>query len=205
MALMRDEKPRLKFDIAGLLTRFRRLPVEAEATVSIRLPGLQITAKVDDVEKRVARELVIRLADKRVLNAQECCDSRIEGALASLQEIRRLLVDKQVELAKRTDSSLYLLLEMMAAGIRQFLTLEQNLGLAWASSPRSPEVREAYFTGLGALRAHLYGTMTQIAAMADIAVPIANASIHPNEVWDLAVYDLGHGELEARHDRPELA
>jgi hypothetical protein len=202
---MGDERARLKFDIAALLTRFRKLPVEAEATVSIRLPGLQLTARVDDVEKRVARELMVRLADKRVLNAQECCDSCIEGALASLQEIRQLLVDKQVELVKRTDSPLYLLLEMMTEGIRQFLTFEQNLGLAQASSPRSPEVREAYFTGLAALRAHLNGTATQIAAMADVPVPLVNASMRPNEVWDLEAYDLDQVELEARHDRPELA
>jgi hypothetical protein len=33
-----------------------------------------------------------------VLSACECCDDCIDRALASLQEIRRTLVDKQVEL-----------------------------------------------------------------------------------------------------------
>jgi hypothetical protein len=196
---MRVEGQRLKFDIAGLLARFRSLPVAAEATVSIRLPGLQITAKVDDVEKRVAGELVIRLADKRVLNAQECCDTCIEDSLESLQEIRRLLVDKQVELAKRSESLLYLLLEMMAAGIRQFLTFEQRLGLARGPSPRSPEVRDSYFAALEALRAHIYRTMTQVAAVADITVPL----MRYDETWDLEAYDLGNAQLEAGQERTE--
>jgi hypothetical protein len=82
---MRDLRPPFKFDVARLLARFRSLPIDAEATVTIGLPGVKITAKIDDVERRVARELVIRLSDRRVLNAWECCDSCIERALASLR------------------------------------------------------------------------------------------------------------------------
>jgi hypothetical protein len=38
-------------------------------------------------------------------NAFECCDDCIERALAFLQKICRLVVDKQVELSDRTESS----------------------------------------------------------------------------------------------------
>lgn len=44
------------------------LPIDADATVTIGLPGVKITARLDDSERRIARELVIRLADRRVLN-----------------------------------------------------------------------------------------------------------------------------------------
>src|SRR3546814_18027624 len=80
-----------------------------------------------DRERSVAREVVIRLRDRRVLCAWECCDSCIDQALASLQEIRRTIVDKQVDLADLQDGPLYAVLDAMALGIRQFLTYEQLL------------------------------------------------------------------------------
>jgi hypothetical protein len=144
--------------------------MDAEASATIRLPGFMITVKIDDVERRVARELVIRLADRRILNAWECCDGCIDGALNSLQEIRRLLVDKQVELANRTDSALYLLIEFMAVGIRQFLTYEQGLH-ARTDVVRQVEVREGYFAGLEMLRAHLHRTMSQVAVISGSSIP----------------------------------
>jgi len=39
-----------------------------------------------DRERTVARELVIRLKDRRVISAFECCDDCIDRALASLGE-----------------------------------------------------------------------------------------------------------------------
>lgn len=58
----------------GSQSRFRSLPVDVDATVTIGLPGLKVTAKVHDV----ARELVI--PDRGVLNARECCDDCIDRA-----------------------------------------------------------------------------------------------------------------------------
>lgn len=143
---MRDMKAPFKFDIAGLMARFRSLPIEADATVTIGLPGFKVTVKADDLERRVAREMVIRLADRRVLNAWECCDDCIERALDSLQEIRRLLIDKQVELAKRADSPLYLLLEIMAEGIRQFLSFEETIA-GGEQTPRGVGARRSTSRG----------------------------------------------------------
>lgn len=205
---MRDVRAPFKFDISGSLARFRSLPVEAEATVTIGLPGLKISVKFDDVERRVARELVIRLADRRILNARECCDSCVAQALDSLQEIRRLLVDKQVELAKRTDSPLYLLLELMAEGIRQFLTFEQSI--ANAAELAGPfEKRGEYFAGLEALRAHIYKSMIQVAVVADVTIPKISDAMRCDNTWDLDAYVLDrpntsfgqHSPTESR--RPE--
>ena len=61
-----------------------------------------------------------------MLNAFECCDNCIDQALESLQKIRSMLVDKQVELANYTDSTLYLMIDAMSDAIRQFLTLERQ-------------------------------------------------------------------------------
>lgn len=65
----------------------------------------------------------IRLKDRRVLCALECCDDCIANAHKSLQEIRAAVVDKQVELSDMHDGPLYLLIDAMTLGIRQFLTL----------------------------------------------------------------------------------
>ncbi|OGS38606.1 MAG: hypothetical protein A2506_11920 [Elusimicrobia bacterium RIFOXYD12_FULL_66_9] len=112
-------------DMRSLLVRAMKLPVKVDG-LSLSLPFLGISVKPDDAEKKAAREIVIRLADKRVLNAFECCDGCIRNALASLQEIRGVLVEKQVALTDKTDSGLFLLCEMMLEAIRQFLTFTER-------------------------------------------------------------------------------
>jgi hypothetical protein len=123
----RDLKPPFKFNISKLLERARNLPVSVDG-VTIKLPFfVEVTLKPDNLERKVAREVVIRLADRRVLNASECCDGCIENALKSLLEIRQVIVDKQVELSSKNDSALFLLLDSIRDVIRQFLTFEQRL------------------------------------------------------------------------------
>lgn len=161
--MRRDLQPPFRFDLGSLWQRAQQLPVRVDG-VSIELPFLSITVSADDVERRVAREVVIRLADKRVLNAHECCDNCIEAAIASLQEIRSCLVDQQVELADHHDGALFLLLEVMLEGIRQFLTFDQRLG-------RSPATRRVYFAALEMLRGHLYRSLSQVASIGQIQIP----------------------------------
>jgi hypothetical protein len=145
----RNLKPPFRFDVSEIVRRFRKLPVSVEG-ITITLPFVEMTVKPDDTERKVAREIVIRLADRRVLNAFECCDGCIENALKSLLEIRAIVVNKQVELSSKTDGALYLLLDSIREAIRQFLTFEQRLG------QRQHESRELYFAGLEMLRAHIH-------------------------------------------------
>jgi hypothetical protein len=121
-----DRKPPFKFDLDAILNRLRNLPVAVDG-ITITLPFIEVAVKPDNLGKKVAREMVVRLADRRVLNAFECCDDCIDRALSSLQEIRRIILDKQVELADKADGPLYILLDSIRAAIRQFLTFEQRL------------------------------------------------------------------------------
>ncbi|HKO58908.1 MAG TPA: hypothetical protein VJ276_23780 [Thermoanaerobaculia bacterium] len=180
---MLPETPSLfRFDMRDAVARLRN--VARVDGVAIRLPGLSITVNVEDIERRVAREIVIRLADRRVLNSRECCDSCVSNALASLEKVRSFLVDKQVELADLTDGPLYVLISMMLEGIRQFLTYEERT--KHHARRLSPEggfdedatfpapgffYRDRYRLALEQLRAHLYRTLEQIAAIADITIP----------------------------------
>lgn len=128
--------PSFRFDLRGLLTEARRRVNSRVDGISINLPFISFRINPTDLEKKAAREIVIRMADRRVLNASECCDSCIDQALTSLKDIRGLLVDKQVELSHAVDIPLYFLIELQLEAIRQFLTFEQWLN----SSPSGAQL-----------------------------------------------------------------
>jgi hypothetical protein len=155
----------------------------------------------DLVERRAGvgqrgREVVIRLRDRRVLSAGECCDDCIDKALASLREIRQTLVDKQVTLSNMQDGPLYLLLDAMAAGIRQFMTFEELLRRDKDARPhprfgdfhRPPDTRQAYFDGLEILRGHLSRCLGQVAAIAGMPVPEEGLIANYQGPWQLEAY-----------------
>ena len=196
---MRDLKPPFKFDFRSQLKDARRKLNTRVGSVSINLPFLSFSLNPGDLERRLAREIVIRMADRRVLNAFECCDDCIDQALSSLQEIRRILVDKQVELSGGPDSPLYLLIELQVEAIRQFLTFEQRLnqaaepGSVVIAAPsdfrRSPPVREQYFSALEMLRAHLYRCLFQISKIADTEIPKIADHMRYDDAWQLEAYE----------------
>lgn len=195
---MSDLKPPFQFDLGSLLSRARQKLNTRVGGIAINLPFVSFNVHPDDVEQRVAREIVIRMSDRRVLNAFECCDNCIDNALASLQEMRTLLVDKQVDLAKMSEGVLYLLLEFQLEAIRQFLTFEQRLRdrnqqsqiyTPEGSSFRRPhEQREVYFAGLEMLRAHLFRCLSQVAAIAQIKIPKIADNMRYGEAWQLEAY-----------------
>ncbi|MDO5632730.1 MAG: hypothetical protein Q4G22_12970 [Paracoccus sp. (in: a-proteobacteria)] len=141
-----------------LLDRARRLRDKHVGEVTLNLPFISVAVNPKDKERQIARELVIRLADRRVLSSWECCDGCIDNALKSLGEIRGILVDKQVELADLQDGPLYMLIDAMARGIRQFMTYEELLNRPSDAPPhprfgefyRPNDVRQAYFDALAA-------------------------------------------------------
>jgi hypothetical protein len=168
-------------------------------SVSINLPFLSISLNPSDLEKQLAREIVIRMADRRVLNSFECCDNCIDQALVSLQELRRFLVDKQVELSKIVDSPLYLLIELQVEAIRQFLSFEQHLNEVADSNPyfvkipngfpRPFDIRERYFAALEMLRAHIHRCLNQVAKIADIQIPKISDNMRYDEAWQIEAYE----------------
>jgi hypothetical protein len=184
--------PPFHFDLAALLKQARRFPIQVDG-VSISLPFVSFSVKPNDVERKIAREIIVRLANKRVLNAFECCDNCIEQALASLQEIRSLLVDKQVELVEYSDGSLYLLLEIMLEGIRQFFTFEEQLHFTIPNQRRTRlrtnEQRQAYFAALEMLRAHLHQSLTQVTKIAAVNLPRMSEHLRYN-AWQIEAYDV---------------
>lgn len=193
---MRDLKPPFRFNITELLGKARRHVKKRIAGATINLPFVSFSVRPDDLEQKVAHEIVIRLADKRVLNAFECCDSCIEKALASLQDIRSLLVNKQVELSGQSDGGLYLVLEMMLEGIRQFFTFEESLRTSVEQFPGELHTRlhradlQPYFAALEMLRGHLYRCLAQVAVIAGTNIPQISAHMRYESEWQIEAYEI---------------
>ncbi len=193
---MRSGDIPFKFDLTDLLGRVRRQVAGRIGDVTLNLPFVSIAVSPNDRERQVAREIVLRLQDRRVLSAWECCDGCIDNALASLKEIRRFIVDKEVELAELQDGPLFLLLDAMATGIRQFMTFEEMLRRDEGAPPhprfgefhRPPDVRQAYFDGLEILRGHLSRCLGQIAFVAGMPVPSDGIIENYHGPWQLEAY-----------------
>ncbi|MBB3133875.1 hypothetical protein FHS26_001588 [Rhizobium pisi] len=188
--------------MSDLLARARRQVSGRVGNVTLNLPFVSFDVSPKDKEKQVAREIVIRLKDRRVLSAWECCDNCIDHALASLQEIRRTLVDKQVDLSDLQDGPLFLLLDAMSLGIRQFLTFEQRLKAAGKEQDslgdqefyRPPDTRQAYFDGLEVLRGHLSRCLGQVAAIGGMELPADGLISNYRGAWQIEAYNPPHVE-----------
>lgn len=185
----------LKFDMTDLLGRARRQVTSRLGDVTLTLPFVSIAVNPKDREREIARELVIRLQDRRVLSAWECCDNCIERALSSLQEIRQMLIDKQVELSDVSDGPLYLLIDAMRLGIRQFLTyeelLKQNDGCSILVSGTLVGHQKrggAYFDALEVLRGHLSRCLGQVAAIAGMENLTNGLIANYQGAWPLEEY-----------------
>lgn len=193
---MRSGDIPFKFDLTDLLGRARRQVAGRIGNVTLSLPFVSISVSPKDRERGVAREVVLRLRDRRVLSAWECCDDCIERALASLKEIRQFIVDKEVDLAELQDGPLFLLLDAMATGIRQFMTFEELLWRDENAPPhprfgefhRPADVRKAYFDGLEVLRGHLSRCLGQIAAIAGMPAPSGGIIENYQGPWQLEAY-----------------
>jgi len=193
---MRSGGIQFKLDLTDLLARARRQVTGRLGDVTLNLPFISIAVSPRDTERQFAREIVIRLRDRRVLSAWECCDNCIDNALASLREIRKTLVDKQVELAELQDGPLYLLLDAMGAGIRQFMTFEELLRRdtdaprhpRFGEFRRPPDTRQAYFDALEVLRGHLSRCLGQIATIAGMPVPNEGLIANYQGPWQLDAY-----------------
>jgi hypothetical protein len=187
---------KFQFDISDSIKKARKYINKHVDGVTIEIPFITFSVKPTDIEKKIARELLIRLTDKRVLNSKECCDNCIDNALASLQEVRKILIDKQVELSAYHDGGLYLLIELMTEVTRQFLTFQETLK-AHGRPPFSPafkdfhidhQTRDAYMELLEQLRFHMHSCLTQIAKIAEMRTPKVESYLKANDTWLLSLY-----------------
>ncbi|MFT4956303.1 MAG: hypothetical protein ACI8U3_002708 [Brevundimonas sp.] len=178
---MRSGAIPFQFDVSQFIARAKRMASNHVGDVTLNLPFVSVAVSPRDREKAAAREIVIRLRDRRVLSSHECCDNCIDASLASLQEIRAILVDQQVALSDFQDGPLFLMIDMIRQGIRQFVTYEERLRAAGddptpglpSDFRRDPQVRQDYFDALELLRAHVSHCLHEIRTIADMDEQVA--------------------------------
>jgi len=201
---MRDQSPTFKFDLRELISDARRKLNSRVGGVTLSLPFISFSVQAQDLEKKIAAEIVIRMADRRVLTSFECCDNCVERALASLQEIRTFLVAKQVELAPVSDGPLAFLVRAMLESIRQFLIFQDRISHA-STGPalldgtghpiRGPHQGRTLYSGaLEMLRAHLHRCLLQVAKIAAIGIP--KTVLPYSEAWQLNAYEPDNSESD---------
>ena len=181
----------MKFTFDKLLAKAIRLAQKHGGEVTINLPFLSIAVSPDDAEKKAAREVMILLADNRVLNSKECCDNCIDLSLDSLQAIRTILLERQVALSALSDGSVYLLLEFMAEGVRQFLTATERRKGSVDLRPddtRGGLEREEYFEALEVLRFHFHSCMLQLSKIAAVEPPRVAEYLRSQAEWHQLAY-----------------
>jgi len=173
-----NRKSNLIFDVSSVLRKAKHLPKPKVKGITVNLPFLSIDITASNIERKIAREVLIRLRDKRVLVANECCPTCINNSLASIQEIRTLLVNKQVELPDE-NSALFVLFDLMLAGIRQFLTFTERY---------EPIInRNGYLGALEVLRGHLLRCVQEIAKVGNTSSKLSNR-LGFNPIWEDSLY-----------------
>ena len=83
----------------------------------------------------------------------------------------------------------------------QFLSFEETIA-GGEQTPREVGAREEYFAGLEALRAHIYRSMIQVAAIADVTIPKIADSMRYDGNWDLDNYAIDVPELPIERQSP---
>lgn len=158
-----------------VLAKVKRQAKKHGGDLTVDLPFLSFEVAPEDIEPRVGRELPIRHADKRALSCKECCDNSIAHSLASFQEIRSVLLEKQVERSSLSDGSIFLLAEYFAEGIRQFLTATEghanSISFTSGEAYLGPQVRERCFRGLEWLRCHIHRCLFRLSKFASAENP----------------------------------
>jgi hypothetical protein len=168
----------LKFDVSSILQMAKNLPKPKVKGVSINLPFLSIDLSASDDERKIAREVLIRLKDKRVLVAWQCCGDCIKHALDSIQDIRTLLVDKQVEISDE-NSALFIIFDLMLSGIRQFLTFTERY---------DPYLnKEEFQNAIDILRGHIIRCIDEVAKVGNTTPPTFYRQ-NFNQKWEETIY-----------------
>ena len=151
----------LKINVSEIIKKAKKTIKNIKVDgITINFPFLNINISANDIDKKIAREIIIKLNDKRVLNSKECCENCIENSLKSLFEIREFLVNKQIEI-NNFNSILFLLMELMLTGIRSFINFTEELDIK--------DNRQKYFKSLDILRNHLLKCLDEISKIAEVS------------------------------------
>ena len=153
-------------------------------SVSISFPfGICLNIKPSSSDKNIARETVIKLVDRRILNSKECCGSCIKDSVCSLKEIKSDTIKIKEKLIDNINSPLFYLIDYIVLGINSFLNFMERY------SDNIEENKEIYFIALEIIRTHIANCLIEISKIGNYKI---NNEIYAfknqNKVWENDIY-----------------
>ena len=119
----------------------------------------------------IARETIMALIDRRILNAKECCASCIYKALNSLKEIKSDLINTKKQLKNDINSPLFYFIDYMIISINSFFDfMERNNLIDDKLDDKDHDIKTVYFDALEIIRNHIAQCMNEIAKIAKMQI-----------------------------------
>lgn len=185
----------MEFDFSQFFTPLNNLISRNLKGVSINILGITFSFDYSKDDEKIAKEILVFLADKRVLNSKECCDNCIKDSIESILDIRKFLVQKQIELIGYETQPLFLIVEFLLETVRQFLTHSEKIKKSYAAahSQKSDLImhygeKEAFFSALEIFRTHIHSCFVQIAKIAKINTPKIQFRLEAQNEWHTPIY-----------------
>ncbi len=153
-------------------------------SVSLSFPfgvSLNYKPKTSDIE--IARDIVIKLIDRRVLNSKECCGNCINDSINSIKEIKSDLIGIKSKLLNNLDEPLYYLIDYIIAGINVFFDFMERYSNDIEAN------KEIYFSALETIRNHTTDCLHEISKIGNIKIDKKLYAYRTNRnEWDLKYY-----------------
>lgn len=133
--------------------------------VSISIPfGIKFNVTPTKNEVKTAKETILTLIDRRILNSKECCANCIKKSVESLKEIKSDLIQIKIGLVDCMNSSLYYFIDYIIISINSFTDfIERN-------HINEEEHKIIYFDGLEKIRKHIALCMIEISKIGKISI-----------------------------------
>jgi hypothetical protein len=137
-------------------------------SISLSFPfSINASFKFRDEIIDIAKESVITLIDRRILNSQECCGSCIQESLNSLKEIKSDLVNIKKRLRNHINSPLFYFIDYIMVSINSFFDFMERNNLI---VNREQYEKQIYFDALEIIRNHIAKCLYEIAIIGKISI-----------------------------------
>jgi hypothetical protein len=193
--MLSENDTKFVIDVSELVGRAVEIENISNGQISISLPYVDIKVAVSDEEQVMANNLMTLITESILLRRLEFTDNNLLYAIASINEIDKLISGLKLDLLPNRLSILSIIFDLINIGIRLFHNLEnpykdemirKNYGLA--PFEISSETRERYSSLIRILRGHINRCIIQISAIASYDLPIDNLLTKYSKPWPLVHY-----------------
>jgi len=137
----------------------------------------------------IAKETILSLIDRRILNAFECCANCINDALKSLKEIKLELISIKKQLKNNINSPLFYYIDYIVISINAFFDFMERNNLIDSEDFATKDI---YFDALEMMRNHIAQCMFEIAKIGKMQIDNKRYAFKNGEMgWKESYYSEG--------------